>query len=191
MIKGQARNISAKPFDGRNGPVTLYSFQLEGDRRYFRTGTTQPPMAAGEFIEFTAVEKNGNFNVNIDTIQTIAQQEVQQAPKPSGQTDQPSNTSGSTGAPTGGDYNPHKDYSNKDNYWARREERDLVTSARINYSASQRDAITLIVAALEQDCLSFGNVAKGKKLDMLYDFIDKATERFAEQRNNVEVSDGS
>lgn len=179
MTKGQARNISAKPFDGRNGPVTLYSFQLEGDRRYFRTGTAQPPFANGDFIEFDAVEKNGNFTVTMDTINKIAQQEVQQAPKPTG----------SPTAGTGGGYNPQKDYAEKDGYWQRKEAGDAVRDARINFSASQRDAITLVVAALEQDCLSFGNVAKGKKLDMLLDFVDQVADRFATQRK--EVSDGS
>lgn len=185
MIKGQARNISAKAFDGRNGPVTLYSFQLEGDRRYFRTGTDQPPLSAGDFIEFDAEEKNGNFNVKVATITKIAQQDVQQAPKPAG---------AAAGTGTGGNasatpYNPQKDYAAKDNYWTTREAGDAAREARINFSASQRDAITLVVAALEQDCLSFGNVAKGKKLDMLLDFVDQVADRFATQRK--EVGDGS
>lgn len=180
MVKGQARNISAKPFDGRNGPVTLYSFQLEGDRRYFRTGTDQPPMANGEFVEFDAEEKNGNFNVRVSSIKKIEQQEVQQAPKPSAPAGSAATSNGSAYATPS---------NSKDGYWERKEAGDAVRDARINFSASQRDAVTVVVAALEFDCLSFGNVAKGKKLDMLLDFVDQVADRFATQRK--EVGDGS
>lgn len=182
-LKGQVRGKSSMVFNGKWGDVELWSFQVEGDNRYFRTGKTNPPVSDGDTISFEYETKQDKNNVDVDTITKIAAEDVQQAPKPSGPKDQQQSTSGNTGGSTGaGYYNPQRDFSNKDNYWARKEARDLEVGERINFSASQRDAVSLVSAALAHDCLSFGNAAKGKKLDMLLESVDKVTERFVKQR---------
>ena len=64
--------------------------------------------------------------------------------------------------------------------------RDIeVVEPRITLSASQAVAATIVTAALENDCLSFGSTAKGKKLDMLLDYFDQVTDRLYEQRMNI------
>ena len=74
----------------------------------------------------------------------------------------------------------------RDGYWADKEKRDLekdkryqsVDVPRMSFSASQERAVTLVSAALANGALSFGNVAAGKKLDMLLGFVDQVTDRF-------------
>ena len=83
-----------------------------------------------------------------------------------------------TGRSTGG--------QSRDGYWADKEKRDLekdkryqaVDVPRMSFSASQERAVTLVSAALANGALSFGNVAAGKKLDMLLGFVDQVTDRF-------------
>lgn len=158
-ITGQVRNKRAVPFEGKQGPITLRSFQLEGDSRFFRAGTRVIPCDDGDSIRFTAEEKGGNFNVDVDTIskiESVAKVVASVAPASS---------------------------SSKDTYWADKDAHSKnVIEPRINFSASQRDAVALVTAALEFDCLSFGSVAKGKKLDMLLDYVDQVTDRFVAQR---------
>lgn len=157
-ITGQVRNKRAVPFEGKQGQITLYSFQLEGDTRFFRAGTKAIPADDGNSIRFTAEEKNGNFNVDVSSItkvESVATVVKSVAPSSSG----------------------------KDTYWADKDaHQKKVVEPRINFSASQRDAVALVTAALEFDCLSFGSTAKGKKLDMLLDYVDQVTDRFVVQR---------
>lgn len=165
-ITGQVRNKRAVPFEGKQGMITLYSFQLEGDKRFFRAGTKTPPCDDGENIRFTAEEKNGNFNVDVSSISKVETAgKVVQAVAASS--------------------------SNKDTYWADKDAYSKkVVEPRINFSASQRDAVALVSAALEFDCLSFGNAAKGKRLDMLLDYVDQVTDRFVAQRVATGEQDG-
>lgn len=181
-LKGMVRNCNAKPFQGNQGPITLYSFQLEGDRRYFRCGTKQPSMGDGDCISFSFTEKSGNFNVDVGTIARIEATEVQAAPKPA--TSAGSASGGATASGANQGYASRSAmFAAKDAYWDAKAKRDInVVEPRINYSASQRDAVSLVTAALANDCLSFGSAAKGKKLDMLLDFVDQVTERFVAQR---------
>jgi hypothetical protein len=52
---------------------------------------------------------------------------------------------------------------------------------RMTFNACQDRAVALVAAALAHDALSFGAVAKGKKLDMLLDYVDLVAERFVRQ----------
>lgn len=159
-VSGVVRNSSAKPFNGRQGPITLYSFQIEGDNRYFRCGTDQPNAVNGQSVEFEVTQKGDNFNVNVSTIKALESQPVQAAP-----------------AATNSGY-PSKNamFNAKDGYWERKEQRDVeVIEPRITHAAARRDAVTIVTAALAADALSFGNVQKGKKLDMLVDFVQQVT----------------
>jgi hypothetical protein len=165
-ITGQVRNKRAVPFNGKQGPITLHSFQIEGDSRFFRAGTKTIPADDGDQIRFTAEEKAGNFNVDVSTIS-----KVESAGKVVGRVAASS--------------------SAKDTYWADKDAyQKNVVEPRINFSASQRDAVALVTAALEFDCLSFGSTAKGKKLDMLLDYVDQVTDRFVAQRQATGVQDG-
>jgi len=160
---GQVAEVSSFNWKGPNGAVDLWSFQLDGDSRYFRTGSDKPSISTGDNIRFTFEQKGRNQNVDLSSIEQVAATEVAAAPPPPAATQARGNA--------------------RDKYWEDKDAYDKqVTGPRINFSASQRDAISLVTAALEQDCLSFGNAAKGKKLDMLLEFVDQITDRFVEQR---------
>lgn len=142
----------------------MWSFQLENSNRWFRTNRTQPSFAVGDTISFVNNEK---AVVKPSSIQAADPSAVPPARAPAKR-----NTTG------GG--------QSRDGYWADKEKRDLekdkryqaVDVPRMSFSASQERAVTLVSAALANGALSFGNVAAGKKLDMLLGFVDQVTDRF-------------
>ena len=141
--------------------IILYSFQIEGEKRYFRTGTRKPDVTAGNAYSFVADAKTGN--VDVKSFKSIAADDVP-APK--------ARAKSSGGGFKGGA---------RDSYWEDKAKRDVeITEPRISYSAAQRNATALVTAALEADILSFGQAAKGKKLDMLVDFVEQTTLRLAQ-----------
>ena len=171
QVTGKISKKFYKDWTGKQGQIVLCSFQLESSNRYFRTGTTDLSQSEGQHIKFLADQKG---NVDLSTVAVVEAADVQRAPAP---------------APSSGGGNGGKVKENWDaraDYWSKKEKRDVeVVEPRITLSASQSVAATLVVAALENDCLSFGGVAKGKKLDMLLDFFDQVTDRLYEQRMNM------
>jgi hypothetical protein len=76
--------------------------------------------------------------------------------------------------------------NSRDTYWEDKAKRDQeITEPRISYSAAQKNATSLVVAALAADILSFGQASKGKKLDMLVDFVEQTTLRLAKLQLNA------
>lgn len=170
---GIVTQVSEKPWTDRdtNADIILRSFQIDSSKRWFRTGTKEHGLSVADPIRFTADTRNAN--VDMSTLETLKESEVERAPK----------AAAAPRASTGGKKTT-ENWEARGEYWANKEKRDIaVVEPRINYSASQRDAVSLISAALANDALSFGAVAKGKKLDMLLDFVDQVTERFVAQRN--------
>lgn len=158
--KGVVTEVFEKDWTDRDTgkEIVLYSFQIEGEKRYFRTGTNKPNFEDGDAISFVADGKTGNVDLK-STKQVKA--ETVAAPKPKSA---PSSSS------VGG----------RDSYWANKEAHDReVTEPRISYSAAQKNATALVAAALASDAISFGSTAKGKKLDMLVDFVEQTTIRLA------------
>jgi len=174
--QGVVRTISTKEwYDDKKGQnINLYSFQLEGNNRWFRTGTNRPSCNQGDSISFMCNEKG---NVDVRSIQkgdqTAALLQGTQA-----RDLQPQRQPVSSG---GG--------QSRDGYWAAKEENDKKKDARyqeqdiprMSFSASQDRAVNLVAAALEHDCLSFGNMKKGEKLDYLLGCVDEVTDRFLMQ----------
>lgn len=144
--------------------IILYSFQIDGEKRYFRTGTNKPGVREGDAISFVADAKSNN--VDVKSIEKIDADDVPTPKKSSGK---------SYGGGRGGGT------ASSSKYWEDKAKRDQeITEPRISYSAAQRNATTLVAAALEADILSFGQAAKGKKLDMLVDFVEQTTLRLAQ-----------
>lgn len=146
--------------------IILYSFQIEGEKRYFRTGTeTIPEINEGAYIRFTADGRSGNVD-----LKTVA--DLGEAPKSPPRSSGGSRASAKRTGGTGG--------GSRDTYWEDKAKRDIeVTEPRISYSAAQKNATELVCAALNHDLLSFGNTAKGKRLDMMVEFVAQVTEQLA------------
>lgn len=172
VFKGTVTDTYEKDWTDRDtgDEIVLYSFKIDSSKMFFRTGTEEvPAIKEGNYIEFTADGQN------VDT-ESVAEGE---APKAAPKAKAKSSGSGykGKGKSSGGG----EDWNARQKYWEEKERRDIeVTEPRISYSAAQRNAVQLVCTAMEQDLLSFGNAAKGKKLDMLVDFVEETTLRLAQ-----------
>lgn len=158
-FKGVISEFFEREWKDRNSgkDIILRSFKINSENRFFRTGTNVLNHAVGDAISFVADAKG---NVDLNTVEKIAAEDAPPAKAPS-----------SGGGSSGGGAN---------GYWEAKAKRDQeVTEPRISYSAAQKNATALVVAALNQDILSFGQAGKGKKLDMMVDYVEQVTLRLA------------
>lgn len=174
-IKGTVAKTYEREWSGNDGNVILHSFQLQGDKRYFRSGTDKL-VSEGEAVSF---DIEGNNQVVASSL-TKMRAETQAAPAPGGYTQGRGRNS------WGGTPKSTENFEARQKYWENKELRDIeVVEPRITFSAAQRDAIEVIKIAMENDALAFGNASKGAKLGMILDFVDEVTARFYSQRINA------
>lgn len=172
---GTVTNIDSKEFDGRNGPVLLYSFQIDSSRRWFRLGRKQPTFQQGDVISF---ENDDKGNVDYNSLVTGGAPAA--PPRQGGAPRAANRQGGGRPAPASGGGG-----QTRDGYWAEKEARDLqkdkryqeVDVPRMSFSASQERAVALVSAALANDALSLGQ-KKGERLDLLLEYVDQVTDRF-------------
>ena len=132
--------------------IKLWSFQIEGVDRWFRTGTTKIPFDVDDLIVF----EERNNKVILESIVKVSTQPVSDAPIPTATTESVSST---PSAPPAGD-----------------------VGRRIQWQAARRDACNVMVAALAADAMPWAtNLAKGKKLDALRGYINELTKQFIEE----------
>lgn len=164
--KGVVNATYEKDWEDRDSgdTIVLRSFQIDGEKKYFRTGTINvKTIVEGAYISFTADARSNN--VDVKSVEVVEGEAPARAPKPA------ANRSSGGSASSGG----------RDSYWADKGKRDVeITEPRISYSAAQKNATAIVCVAMEQDLLSFGNAAKGKRLDMLIDYVEQATLRLAQ-----------
>jgi hypothetical protein len=188
LIRGTVAKTYTRDWQGDDGEVILHSFQLQGDKRYFRTGTDQL-VAQGDYITF---DIEGNNNVVPHTLEK-GKAQTAVAPKPASGGSYGRSSWGGGGKGSAATAKPKSDYENKQAYWDDKEKRDIdrerrqheVIEPRITFSSSQRDAIDVVKMALDKDMLSFGNANKAAKYGMLLDYIDEVAARFYAQRINA------
>jgi hypothetical protein len=177
-IKGTVSRVYEKDWDG----VVLHSFQLQGDKRYFRTGTSRI-VGQGESVSF---DIEGNNNVLESSLSKLEAQ-VQQAPAPQQYQQRPQ--WGGGGAAKKG---PTENFEARQQYWTNKEARDIeVVEPRITWSSARTAAVEVIGLALQHDALAFGNASKGAKLGMILDYIDEVSARFYNQSMNAAASAGA
>ena len=175
-VKGVVKYINEKEWDDRRSGETimLYSFKLEGDDDYYRTGQTKPEFEEGQSVAFEVDNKN---NVDLETVEVL-ETAVKKGPK--------------AGASKGGGFRKSAPAAGgRDDYWAKKEERDLEKDARyqkvdiprMTFCTSQDAAVSLVTAALQHDCLpKIGTVSKTARLTALLAYVDEITDRFFRQR---------
>lgn len=187
MIRGTVAKTYTRDWQGDDGKVILHSFQLQGDNRYFRTGTDRL-VAEGDYITF---DIEGNNNVVGHTLEKGKAQPPQTAPRASapasgGYGRGNWNKGGGGGNAAASKPKSTENWDARAKYWDDKEKRDIeVVEPRITFSSAQSCAIEVVKAALEKDILAFGNASKGAKLGMLLDYVDEVTARFYNQRMNV------
>lgn len=176
-VKGVVKYINEKEWDDRRSgeTITLYSFKLEGDDDYYRTGQTKPEFEEGQSIAFEVDKKN---NVDMETIEVL-ETEVKKAPKAAGK------------AGSGGGFRKPAAGGSREDYWAKKEERDVARDARyqavdiprMTFCSAQDAAVELVTAALQHECLpKIGTVTKTARLTALLTYVDEITDRFYRQR---------
>lgn len=144
--------------------LTFYSLKLQGDDKWYGCGTDQPPAGKGTSVSFTwAPDKKG--------YPAIAKGSIQAGGATGGNAAPAATTSAPTSTTSGG--------NSRDTYWKDKENYDKeVTTPRISYTAARGHAVSLVSAALAADALSFGSAAKGKRLDLLLEYVDEVTNKF-------------
>lgn len=164
QTKGVVSNTSAKDWKGRNGNVTLYSFQIEGDKGWYRCGTDKPAFSMGDSISFEYEEQNGNRTLVAGSVTKVAAAPATRAPAVK--------TSGKV----------QENWDARAKYWDDKEKRDIeVVEPRITLSASRTAAIQVIGLALAHEAIVFGNASKGARLGIILDAIDEVTARYYDQ----------
>lgn len=164
-VKGTVSNTYEKEWAGQDGPVILHSFQLQGDKRYFRTGTSKV-VSRGEAVAF---DVEGNNNLREGSL-TKMENSTQAAPAPRAAWN------------GGGKPKATENFEARQQYWTNKEARDIeVVEPRITWSSARTAAIEVIGLALQHDALAFGNASKGAKLGMILDFVDEVAARFYHQ----------
>lgn len=169
--QGVVTTVEGKPFTDRNSgqPITLWSFQVQGDNSWYRLGQSNPTFQQGQFITFVWDQKGRNKFVDTNSVQVS---EAPAQPQPQQQSQAPRNNYSKAAS------NPQKDYKGKDNYWQEKERHDKeVTQPTINFTAARGHAVQLVATALQHECLSLGQ-KKADRLGILLDTVDEITRRF-------------
>lgn len=130
-FKGVIQRKFANPVRGN----TLYSFSLKGTDGFFNTNRTEIPFSEGTAISFDAVQaaKPGNFNVDVATVKQTAEVPVQSYNAPFGQR-------------TGGAVRSAGGPMNKDQYWDRKDARDIENQKVIALQSCRNSAIAYMAA---------------------------------------------
>lgn len=124
-----AKGVVYKIFERAAGRGKAYSIKLDGDQNYYGTGFKAPGCKAGDYVEFEA-DKNakGYWEAKLDSIRVLDSQPVEAAK--------------AVGKVIG-----------KDDYWTRKESRDLENDNRRNVGASLNTAIEFVELLLKAEAV--------------------------------------
>lgn len=170
--KGIIEVTNAKPWTNDDGSeITLYSFTMEGSKRWFRTGTKAMAFGKGDAIQFVA----DGQKVDLNSMVAVQAEDVVRAPAPAVGS-RPATTASAGASRT----------VSRDEYWANKEAKDVkkeedyqnVAVPRMTRSTAIQSAAAVVDAALKTDALSFGNVAKSKRIPLLSGFVQELAEEF-------------
>jgi hypothetical protein len=152
--------------------VMLYSFQLEGTGRWFRTGRKAIGYQEGQSIKFMCNHKGV---VDDASVEMVTPEQVAEAPK----VEPRSASNGSF--PRGGA---------RDQYWVDKAEKDVTVGKDIAYQASRNAAIAITRVLYEAEAINYGkSKTAGAKQDSILSLVDELTERFlGEIPSNVEAA---
>ena len=147
-MKGTVKALGSRDWNGK----TLYSFKV--DDEWYGTGQENPKVDKGDLIEFDFTTNGKYKNVDIKTISVLRKgSEVIRA----------STKNVAFGA--------------KDDYWKKREERDVITQQVIQLQASRNSAISLAGLLLTNNAVKLPE-AQAKRMDVVVALVKDLTGMF-------------
>lgn len=162
VVKGVVYKIGTKRGTTKTGrPYTLYSIKLDGDERYFGAGFQDPGAAEGETISFE-VKPDGKFwNLDPSTIKRHKSDPVVVSKSVA------SNMS-------------------KDDYWKRKEDRDLLNDKLRNEGARRNTAIAFVELLFKTESLKLPTKIPDREAYIL-EMVNKYSEEFSSEPVTEEV----
>lgn len=167
-VTGIISQVHEKEWENDSGDIIyLYSFQLENNRKFFRTGRDQPDASSGDAVRFEVDAKN---NVDLDTLDFIDASEVKKAPRPRERKRSQATASNGNGG------------LSRDQYWQNRESRDVLVQKTIQYQSARNAAIDFVKNLADLDALpKFKAGTSAKKAEIVEAALEHYTQLFMEQ----------
>lgn len=160
MSSGFVSLVTDKEWRGKK----LYSFRLVNDDTWYNCGTKHPGVTKGDMIEFDVNKtENGRAQVNTDTIKVT----------------KPAKTQVMTGKNGIG--------MTKDDYWSRKEERDIQTQKVIQLQSSRNSAIELTDVLIKNGAINLDKAAVAKRKQIILDQFNELVEYFQKESRGVNV----
>ena len=139
---------------------TYWSFVLDGDPQWYRTGRDKPKFEAGYKIKFTP--KTDQYGTHCD----LKQVQFKEGEAPP------------AGAPAKAAAGGKSDFQLRTAYWDAKELRDIENQKRISYQAATNTAIQVVNAALACEAIVLPAAkTKGKKMEALQEIISNEADR--------------
>jgi len=151
-MKGTVKALGSKPY----GSKTMYSFKVDED--WYGCGSDDPKVSKGDLIEFDFTENGRWKNVDVKSISVLRHgTEVIK-------------TSSRKMAIGGA----------RDDYWNRKEERDIITQSVIQLQSSRNSAIALADLILKNNAVKLPE-AQAKRMDVVVALVSDLTSKFEEE----------
>ena len=157
---------------------TFWSFALEGEKGvYYRTGSQSLGIQKGQYVEFEydEVENNGYTNLNVNP-KSLKITEAQQAASPKEHEAAPAAS-----------YSKGKVLS-KDDYWNRKEDRDVDKDRLVSYQAATNTALSVVSKAIDLGFLKIPAPKSAKDVapfDAFTALVDDEAERIYRVYQNI------
>lgn len=161
QFKGVVSSVSPFEFNGN----TLWSFQLNNDRSYYRCGKVKPKIEVGQYIIFEGTPGNKQGSVNADT-KSIQVKSVEE--ESSGIDLYKAKASGAA--------------KSKDDFWERKETRDIATQKRIEIQSCRNSAIEFVKILFSQEAVKVP-AKQAEKVPFIEELLAHYQEQFLKENS--------
>lgn len=153
----------------KNGKAFNAKVDLGSEQKWYGCGFAKPAFAVGTNISFD-VKVNGKWeNIDQDSVQVVAQGPVAKAP---------ATASGKSS------------YAAKDDYWNRKEERDVQNDKNREIGASRNTAIAFVNLLIQNKGLDLSKVKKAGEIEgIIFQAVEYYAEVFRGDAQGPEVED--